>query len=89
MRENVLHAEYTTKLSPYLSNGCLSVRKVYFAVDKWEKDRGSRADSLIDRLFKIDFYKFYCMKHSEDVVRELDYNREALELDMRTHDWIL
>ena len=38
MRGNTFQAEFTSKLSPYLASGCLSVRKVFFDVEKWEKD---------------------------------------------------
>jgi deoxyribodipyrimidine photolyase len=36
-----IEAEYTSKLSPWLSNGSLSSRKVYYAVKQFEKKNGA------------------------------------------------
>ena len=37
-RNNLIGANYSSKLSPWLANGCLSIRKVYWETKKFEKE---------------------------------------------------
>jgi deoxyribodipyrimidine photo-lyase len=39
-RKHLLGVDFSSKLSPWLSNGCLSIREVYFAVHNFEKKYG-------------------------------------------------
>lgn len=36
-RNNLIGSEYSSKLSPWLANGSLSIRKVYFATKEFEE----------------------------------------------------
>lgn len=64
-RNNLLGSEYSSKLSPWLANGALSVRTVYHATKKFEKEQRANESTkvFIDELFWRDFNKFWFMKY--------------------------
>ena len=74
-------SETSSKLSPWLANGSLSVRRVYHAVKKYEKDNGGPSKSttaFIDVLLWRDFARFWCLKNDKKVFAEYGiYNRRA------------
>lgn len=39
-QKTIADTEFTSKLSPWLANGCLSVRHVYFEIKRFEKENG-------------------------------------------------
>mmetsp|Transcript_8912 Transcript_8912/g.15109 ORF Transcript_8912/g.15109 Transcript_8912/m.15109 type:complete len:262 (+) Transcript_8912:510-1295(+) len=63
---------FASKLSPWLSNGSLSVRKVYFDAYSFEEQYG-HADSVksfVNELFWRDFSTFWCLKNGNSVFFE-------------------
>ena len=54
-------AEFTSKLSPWLANGCLSPRKVYYEVKRFEKKHGETKASgyFLSQLLWKDFFCFW------------------------------
>ncbi|RRN77301.1 DASH family cryptochrome, partial [Pseudoxanthomonas sp. SGD-10] len=66
-RRNLLHGFYnSSRLSPWLSLGCLSPRRVYWELKKYERKRGA-ADSIslmLNELLFRDYFRFMFKKHS-------------------------
>ena len=64
-RDQLIGGDYSSKLSPWLSAGCLSPREVYWEVNKYEKERGSNDSTylLIFELLWRDYFRFMFKKH--------------------------
>jgi deoxyribodipyrimidine photo-lyase len=68
-RNNLIGSEYSSKLSPWLANGSISIREVYWKVKEFEKSHGANESTkvFIDELFWRDFYRFWCMRYKNKV----------------------
>lgn len=68
-RNDLIGANYSSKLSPWLANGSLSPRKVYWEVKKFEREqtRNESTGVYIDELFWRDFNRFWCLFHGNKV----------------------
>jgi deoxyribodipyrimidine photo-lyase len=68
-RNNLIGSEYSSKLSPWLANGSISVRDVYWTVKEFEKqyEPNDSTKVFIDELFWRDFNRFWCMRHKNKV----------------------
>ena len=44
-RNGFLGPNFSSKFSPWMANGCLSPRQIYWEVKKWEKDNGENEHS--------------------------------------------
>jgi len=64
---------YISHLSPWLSMGCLSPRKVYWAVKAAEETSGSNSNfsQLILGLFKRDYFRFMFKKHGAPYLEQI------------------
>jgi deoxyribodipyrimidine photo-lyase len=64
-RNQSLGMDYSTKFSPYLSLGCLSPRKVYWELQKYESERVGNESTywVIFELLWRDFWKFAGVKY--------------------------
>ncbi len=64
-KSGLIGANYSSKLSPWLAAGCVSPRKVYWEVKKYEKERGSTeaTQALIFELLWRDYFRFMFKKH--------------------------
>jgi deoxyribodipyrimidine photo-lyase len=63
-RNQMLGSDYSSKLSPWLSLGCISPRKVYEEIRKYEKDR-IKNDSTYWLIFELlwrDYFHFIALK---------------------------
>lgn len=71
-RNGLLGANYSSKLSPWLANGCISPRDVYHQTRKYEQDHGENPSTkhFIDELLWRDFFHFYCYHHGKKVFYE-------------------
>lgn len=69
---------YLSYLSPWLSLGCLSPRKVYWAIKKAEESFGTNPNfnHLILGLFKRDYYRFMFKKHGAPYLEQVLPNSE-------------
>jgi deoxyribodipyrimidine photo-lyase len=70
-RNGLLGADYSSKLSPWLNEGCLSPRRVYETVQRYEDERVAN-DSTYWLVFELtwrDFFQFQFAKHGDDVFR--------------------
>jgi deoxyribodipyrimidine photo-lyase len=67
-RNGLVGADYSSKLSAWLARGCLSPRRVYEEVKKYESERVSNKSTywLIFELRWRDFFQFQFVKHGSD-----------------------
>jgi deoxyribodipyrimidine photo-lyase len=64
-RNGLIGKDYSSKLSSWLANGCISARKIYWAVRDYEKEFGSNESTywLIFELIWRDYFKYVSLKH--------------------------
>ena len=66
-RNGMIGADYSSKFSPWLANGSISVKQIYHAVKLYESQNNLnklQAESLnhfISELYWRDFFRFYCV----------------------------
>ena len=68
-RNGMVGANYSAKLSAWLALGCLSPRRVYETVQRYEAER-IRNDSTYWLVFELlwrDYFRFICAKHGDRV----------------------
>lgn len=80
-RNGLLGEDYSSKFSPWLAHGCLSPRRIYEEVQKYEEERVSNDSTywLVFELMWRDFFQFQFLKHGSDFftengIRNVDYN---------------
>lgn len=61
-RNGFIGVNFSSKLSPWIANGSLSIRQVYHNVVQIEK-----SDFFIKHLFVRDFWKFWAMHHGNKI----------------------
>ncbi|WP_428235120.1 DASH family cryptochrome [Gracilimonas sp.] len=66
-RNGLLGADYSSKFSPWLANGCLSPRRIYWQVKKYEDERTSNVSTywMIFELIWRDYFRFSAWKHGD------------------------
>ena len=72
-------ADHSSKLSPWLANGSLSIRDCYFQVKSFEEKFGESKSTkhFIDELFWREFCRLYCIYHETKVFYEYGpFNRD-------------
>lgn len=88
-RNGLLGADYSSKLSIWLWNGCISPRKIYWEVKKYENliQKNQSTYWLIFELIWRDYFKFISIKHGNDIFKlngisdryyKVEKNTEAL-----------
>ena len=90
-RNGLIGADYSSKFSLWLWNGCISPRKIYWEIKKYEEEVASNQSTywLIFELIWRDYFKLISLKHgtaifkqkgikTEDHVRSTD--REKFDL---------
>ncbi|MEL6898219.1 MAG: DASH family cryptochrome, partial [Planctomycetota bacterium] len=82
-RNGMLGANYSSKLSPWLANGCVSARYVADRVRAYESQRVSNESTywLIFELLWRDYFRLIVGKHGHDVFRVGGLRRERLPWD--------
>jgi len=78
-RNNLIGANYSSKLAPWLSIGAVSCRRVYWQVKNFEEKHKKNESTTvyIDELFWRDFCRFWCINHGYKVFSAYGiYNRE-------------
>ena len=68
-RNGMVHPEYSTKLSPWLANGSLSARQVYWETRKYEEEVVRNQDTywLIFELIWRDYFRYISRKHGNRI----------------------
>lgn len=71
-RNGLLGDDYSSKFSPWLSFGCLSPRKVYWEIKKYEKERVENDSTywLVFELLWRDYFRFMFKKYGNLLFRE-------------------
>lgn len=92
-RANTDKAVYTSKLSRWLALGCLSPRKVYWAIKDAERRFGANTNfnHLILGLLWRDYFRFMFKKHTlhyfTDIVTDIDRNAGAGQDELHLQQW--
>eukprot|EP01023_Acetabularia_acetabulum_P016121 TRINITY_DN17960_c0_g1_i2.p1 TRINITY_DN17960_c0_g1~~TRINITY_DN17960_c0_g1_i2.p1 ORF type:complete len:554 (-),score=105.99 TRINITY_DN17960_c0_g1_i2:301-1962(-) len=71
-RNGMLGDKYSTKFSPWLAHGCLSPRKIYHEIQKYEATRAKNKSTywVVFELIWRDFFKFFSVKHGSKIFWE-------------------
>jgi deoxyribodipyrimidine photo-lyase len=92
-RANADKPVYSSKLSPWLALGCLSPRKVYWAVKDAERRFGANANfnHLILGLLWRDYFRFMFKKHTlhyfTDIVTDTESTAGAQQDELHLQQW--
>lgn len=78
-RNGLIGADYSTKFSPWLADGCLSPRAVYWEVKRYEKERGENDSTywLIFELLWRDYFRFMFKKHGTSFFMEEGFKAKS------------
>lgn len=68
-RNGLIGEGYSSKLSAWLSNGCISARSIFWEVKKYEKEVCKNEDTywLIFELIWRDYFKYVSLKHGKKI----------------------
>ncbi len=78
-RNGLLGAAYSSKFSPWLSMGSLSIRQVYWEVKRYEQERGANDSTywLIFELLWRDYFRFMFKKYGNQFFKVGGFKGEA------------
>lgn len=64
-RNGLIGADYSSKFSPWLANGCLSPREIYYELKRYEEEYGANDSTywLVFELLWRDYFRFMMKKH--------------------------
>ena len=92
-RNGLLGVDYSSKLSPWLANGSISARQIYWEVKQFEKEIKKNQDTywLIFELIWRDYFKYVSLKYGNAIFKiggilhkEYDWNTNTIALQ----EWI-
>jgi deoxyribodipyrimidine photo-lyase len=71
-RNDLLGADYSSKFSPWLAQGCLSPKMIYAQLKRYEKERGENESTywLFFELLWRDFFRFMGKKHGSKIFQK-------------------
>nr|QIQ49259.1 DASH cryptochrome [Volvox carteri f. nagariensis] len=71
-RNGMLGGDYSTKFAPWLAAGCISPRKIYHEIRKYEAQRQSNKSTywVIFELIWRDYFRFFALKHGNRIFFE-------------------
>tara|TARA_R110002049_G_scaffold300047_1_gene490609 strand:+ start:2892 stop:4331 length:1440 start_codon:yes stop_codon:yes gene_type:complete len=78
-RNGLIGADYSSKLSVWLWNGCISPRKIYWEVAKYEKSIKKNQSTywLVFELIWRDFFKYIGLKHGANIFKLTGINGKS------------
>ena len=88
-RNGLVGPDYSSKLSPWLANGCISARHVYWQVKEFEKKITKNHDTywLVFELLWRDYFKYISLKFGNKIFwpggifdRELEWKKDSKTL---------
>ncbi len=84
-RNGLIGANYSTKFSAWLANGCLSPREIYYELKKYESVYGENESTywLVFELLWRDYFRFMIKKHRNSFF--LQAGIKAVESNLKTH----
>ncbi|UKM63692.1 DASH family cryptochrome [Flavobacteriaceae bacterium GSB9] len=70
-RNGLVGTDYSSKLSPWLANGSISARTIYWAVKQFEKEHFKNQSTywLIFELIWRDYFKYISLKHGNSIFK--------------------
>ncbi|WP_027077712.1 DASH family cryptochrome [Maribacter antarcticus] len=70
-RNGLVGSDYSSKLSPWLANGSISARTIYWEVRRFEKEVKKNQDTywLIFELIWRDYFKYVSLKHQNNIFK--------------------
>jgi deoxyribodipyrimidine photo-lyase len=79
-RNELLGADYSSKLSAWLAKGCISARQIYWEVKNYEKEITKNESTywLIFELLWRDFFKYISLKHGNAIFKQSGIRKEKL-----------
>lgn len=92
-RNGLVGTDYSSKVSPWLANGSISPRTIYWEVKRYEKEITKNQDTywLIFELIWRDYFKFISLKHQERIFqlggilqKEYDWKNDS----SKRNEWI-
>lgn len=68
-RNGMIGAEYSTKFSPWLAHGCISPRRIYWEIKKYERERTANQSTywVIFELLWRDYFRFVALKYGNRI----------------------
>lgn len=68
-RNGLLGRDFSSKFSSYLSQGCISPKKIYAEVKRYEQERGENKSTywIVFELLWRDFFRFMAKKHENKI----------------------
>ena len=73
LRNGFLGPNFSSKLSPWMANGSLSSREIYWQVKKWEEQNGGENEHskhFVMELFWRDFWHYWAYKYGDNIFHE-------------------
>ncbi|WP_299666476.1 DASH family cryptochrome [uncultured Polaribacter sp.] len=70
-RNGLLGTEYSTKFSPWLANGSLSAKTIYWKIKEYEAEYGANQSTywVIFELIWRDYFKYISLKHNAAIFK--------------------
>ncbi|NVJ88149.1 MAG: DASH family cryptochrome [Flavobacteriaceae bacterium] len=70
-RNGLVGKDYSTKLSPWLANGSLSAKTVYWRVKKYEQEFGENQSTywIVFELIWRDYFKYISLKYKNEIFK--------------------
>ena len=70
-RNGLVGKDYSTKFSPWLANGSLSPKTIYYQVKKYEQEFGKNQSTywVIFELIWRDYFKYISLKYGNDIFK--------------------
>jgi deoxyribodipyrimidine photo-lyase len=80
-RNGLIGGDYSSKLSPWLSLGCISPRQVYVEIKKYERDRVKNQSTywLFFELMWRDYFRFAAKKYGDRIFKVKGIKNEPFE----------
>jgi deoxyribodipyrimidine photo-lyase len=71
-RNGLIGLDYSTKFSPWLANGSLSAKYIYWQIKAYEKTNGANESTywVIFELLWRDYFKYISLKHQNDLFKQ-------------------
>ncbi|RMF02899.1 MAG: DASH family cryptochrome, partial [Bacteroidetes bacterium] len=88
-RNGLIGSDYSSKLSPWLAQGCLSPKQVYHELKRYEAERGANKSTywLFFELLWRDFFRLQAKKHGDRIF--LRGGTKGEEIPGLRNDWRL
>ncbi len=92
-RNGLIGADFSSKFSPWLANGCISAKSIYWQICEYEQqvEKNDSTYWLIFELIWRDYFKYVSMKHGQKIFKIggiLDVDYEWKTNQNTINNWI-